>query len=272
MDDAAVQAMMAEACLGVRSDEEFARDLEGFLARHGVDPEDAQAICAAPPRLAIYRRLVRGNLLGVITKMMPRARARLNALAGGAFDATFDEFLATVAPRTHYLREVPGEFLAWAAPRWRARPDVPRYIADLAEHELGEFDVAAVPAPPASAPVGELSLDRPLVFDVAKQLKSYAFAVHELSEDPGDLRPPEERPLRLLLFRDVEHGVRWIELGDLQARVLEALFAGEPLGQAVRRACADAGAEPDPETLRGISELLATLGEHGVLRGAASSP
>ena len=61
-------------------------------------------------------------------RMLPRTRARLNAACDGRFDADFGRFLDEVGPRTHYLRDVPAEFLAWARPRWRAdraRPRLP---------------------------------------------------------------------------------------------------------------------------------------------------
>jgi hypothetical protein len=55
----ALQRAIADACLGAHVDEELARDLRGFLAAHGVAPEDIEAILAAPARLSIYRSLVR---------------------------------------------------------------------------------------------------------------------------------------------------------------------------------------------------------------------
>ena len=79
---------------------------------------------------------------------MKRTRARLDAAAEGAFDASFDAFLDQVGPRTHYLRDVPGEFLAWALPRWAARAALPAWIGDLARHELVEFQLAAAPEVP----------------------------------------------------------------------------------------------------------------------------
>ncbi len=259
MAGAPIEEMFADACLGARSDAELSTELSSFLDAHGVPREDAEAICASPPRLALYRRLVRNNLVGVVGKMMPRTRARMNALAN-AFDEALDAFLAEVGPRTHYLREVPRELFTWAAPIWRARADVPRYLVDLAEHELSEFEVAAmlVPAPPEAS---ELALDRPLVFGLARRLQRYGFAVHELPEDVSARGDPEERPCVVLVYRDDEDAVHALELSPGQARALEALFDGRTLGQATTVA----GAAPDE-----VAAMLATLGEHGFLLGAAT--
>src|SRR5258706_7274054 len=110
MSDARVHEMIARACLGLGAAAEIAEDPRAFLEKCGLAKEDVDAICASPRRLGIYRRLVRNNLAGVVDKMMPRARARLNR-AARAFDATLEQFLDERGPRTHYLRDVPREFL-----------------------------------------------------------------------------------------------------------------------------------------------------------------
>jgi hypothetical protein len=242
-DEAERQRAIADACLG--------------------------PVAPALPRLSLYRRLVRNNLVGVTARMMPRTRARLNALAAGAFDATFDEFLATRAPRTHYLRDVPAEFLAWATPRWRDQANVPAYAADLAAHEVGEFQIGAVPAPGKRPPPGELALDRPLLFAEAIRLGRYDFAVHELPDDVDDLTEPEARAVWLLVSRDAGYDVESTELDPLSGRILEALLAGTPLGQAIATACNETGALLDDRVLGKAAELLADLGKRGLLLGAA---
>lgn len=267
MSEQAIQRMIAEACLGARSEEEFTRDLRAFLAGHGVPEEDVLAICAAPPRLALYRRLVRNNVIGVTQRMMPRTRARLNEL-GGAFDASFDEFLATLAPRTHYLRDVPAEFLAWAAPRWRAAPELPAYAADLAAHELVEFEICDAPVPPAPPPLAEIALDRALVFAEQKRMMRYRFAVHLLPAELDDRTVPEKRDVTLLVYRDAEHAARFLELSPLAGAIVDRLVVGDPLGEAIRAACAKTGHPLSDAILADTARLLSDLGERGVLLGA----
>lgn len=270
MGEAEIQRMIAEACLGAGTAEELARDLRGFLERRGVAAEDVQAIVDAPPRLALYRRLIRNNMTGVTHRMMPRTRARLNGAAGGAgaFDATFDAFLEERAPRTHYLRDVPAEFLAWAAPLWRARADVPAYAADLAAHELVEFEICAMPVAADPPPLAEVALERALVFADAKRVMRYAHAVHLLPADEGDRAEPEARPVILLVYRDDAHAARFLELSPLAGAIVERLIGGAPLGEALSAACAALGFTLDDAILADTARLLADLGERGVLLGA----
>jgi hypothetical protein len=266
--DERIQTIIADACFLVGSEADFTRDLRGFLERAGVPREDVDAICAAPPRLSLYRRLVRNNLVGVTRRMMPRTRARLNDLGGGAFDATFDAFLEARAPRTHYLRDVPSEFLAWAAPVWRARPELPSYAADLAAHEVVEFEVCAAPVAREPPALAEMALDRALVFAEAKQLMRYAHAVHELPGGEDDRAAPAARDVTLLVYRDEHHTARFLELSPLAGSILERLFSGEPLGAAIATACAARDEPMNDAVLEGAARVLADLGERGVLLGA----
>jgi hypothetical protein len=268
MIDARLHEMIAAACLGARTDEELARDLRGFLERHALPQEDIDAILAAPPRLAVYRRIVRANVYDVIERMMPRARARLNRVANGHFDETLDRFLEEAAPRTHYLRDIPGELLAWAAPRWRERTDVPRYLVDLASHEISFFLVSASPAPTARPEVVDVSIDRPLVFTEARHLARYDFAVHELPGDREDMTEPAERTTNLLAYRDEVNAVRWLELTPLAAAIVARLIEGAPLGRGIDEACAALGEARSDAVLADTARLLADLGERGVLLGA----
>ncbi len=267
--DAVLHRMIAEACFGPADPPALPSDLRAFLEGQGVDAEDIDAIVSSPPRLALYRRLVRNNLVGVVSKMLPRTRARLNALASGAFDASFDEYLRTTGPRTHYLRDVPGEFVTWTAPRWRARPDIPPYAADLALHELSEFQIGAVPAPRTRPPLGEIALDRPLVFAQPHRLLRYGFAVHELPEDVNDRSLPTARPVWVLVYRDAQHDVGWMELPPLRATLFEALVAGQPLAQAVATATSATGVALTQDVLADAASFLAELGDEGILLGAA---
>jgi hypothetical protein len=262
-DEAKVEEMIAAACLGAGSEAQLTADLRGFLESHGVAEADVAAILEAPPRLALYRRLVRNNLTAVTEKMLARSRARLNDAVAGAFDATFASFLDEVGPRTHYLRDVPNEFLAWAEPRWRAREDLPPWTLDLARHELVQFQIAAAKAPEPPE-VTEPSPDRPLVFAEPIRLMRYAYAVHELPLGTDDRSAPAARPTALLVYRDDENAVQLIELTPLKAAIMERLLAGAGMLDAVRDAAAQTGGATEPLD---VPSFFADLGERGVLLG-----
>jgi uncharacterized protein len=264
---AAVEVAIMRACFGEREGDFMGTDLRGFLEESGVLPEDVEAILAAPHGLAVYRRLVRNGLSTVVLRMLPLTRARLNAACNGRFDSDFARFVDDVGPRTHYVRDVPGEFFAWADPRWRADPKVPAYLPYLAAHELAHFSIAASDAEEGPPSLGEVALDRPLAFSCTTRLLAYDWAVHELPADEASRDEPAHRDVRLLGYRDASHAVRWLELTPLAASILGRLVSGEPLGAAVERACEERGTSPT-SVLEGIVKLLADLGTRGVVLGA----
>lgn len=247
-DDAAVQRAILAACFDEEPD-----------------------LSALPPRVAVYRRLVRNTLHDVAHKLLPRTREHM----GDAFDEDFARFLADQGPRTHYLRDVPSEFVAWAAPRWAAEREP--WLADLARHEMASFAIATLPYV-AEPHAEEVALDRALLLSSLVRIERYAHAVHELaphardegeSSEPrvGDPSPPPARAVALLYYRDAEHELRTLELSPLAAALLAR--ANVALKDAIAAACAETGAPVNDETLASIARLLADLGERGVLLGAS---
>jgi len=262
-----LERAIADACFGERAGEIIAKDLRGFLEARGVPGDDVEAIVAAPRRLGVYRSLVRNGLAGVVVRMLSRTRARLNAACEGCFDADVARFLEEVGPRTHYLRDVPGEFFAWARPRWARDSRVPAYLRDLAAHELACFGVAAAESRPGASAPGEVAPDRVVVFTDSARLMQYDWAVHELSADDTATDAPARRDVRLLAYRDAAHSVRWLELSPLAAAILRRLTDGDALGPAVAGACAEHRTAPAAVAVD-VARLLADLAERGVLLGA----
>ena len=261
--------LFADACFG-RADAALDGDLRVYLVRHGIAKEDGDALLASPRRLGLYRQLVRHNVVSICRTMLERTRARLDALAPGSFAATLDAFMAERGPHTPHLRDVPSELLAWAAPRWRADERLPAWIVDYAEYELADFTIGVAPRPPAPPELADVTADRPLVFAEPHAIVRLAHAVHELP--PDDLgAQPQARETHLLVYRDAEHVTRFMELTPAASAILERLFAGLPLGQAMVEACKAMGLALDDAILSGAARLLAMLGERGVLLGARAS-
>jgi hypothetical protein len=261
-----LHALFADACFG-DSAAALAGDLRPYLARHGIAKEDADALLASPRRLGLYRMLVRHNVVNVVGIMLERTRARLDRHAPGEFDRAMDAFLAAQGPRTPHLRDVPSEFLAWAAPRWRDDTRLPGWLADYAEYELVDFTIGVAPRPAAPPPLAEVTAERALVFGDPRVIVHLGWAVHLAPSDDLDA-VPEQRAVSLLVYRDGAHQTRFMDLSPLAAAILERLFAGRPLAQAMVEACQSSGHVLDNAVLAGAAQLLADLGERGVLLGA----
>jgi hypothetical protein len=240
---------------------QIAADLPRFLTEHGVGSADREALAGHGGRLLMYRKMVHNRLRGVVEDFLPRTAEQLGK---ARMRAELAAFMAEQAPRSVYFREVPGEFLAWAAPRWRADPTLPAFLVDLARHEWLDGEVSNTVAGGESASGAPLALDRPVQLDGSVRLRRYDFSVHR------DDQPPAPGPTSILAYRDRESlRVRLLELTPRAAAVCSRLLADETLQAALAGACADLGETMDDEFLAAMASFLADLGERGVLLGAA---
>lgn len=258
---------MAAAIREVDAPQRIRGDYAAFLRAHGVAETDVETLVArGGERMLVYRALVHNRLRNVVREFIGRSAARRGR---AEFRADFDAFMAERAAKTFYLRDVPAEFVAWVSPRWTTDADAPRYLVDLARHELLETDVRNDPAGGEPATELPLALDRPLRFDGSCRLMRYGWAVHKLSYAIDDTTIPPEQPTILLVFRDRSGKVRYLEIGEWSAHVLEALMIdGLAVADGLRRAAERAGGALDDERLAKAANLFAELADHGVLLGA----
>jgi hypothetical protein len=267
--DARFPALLSAVASLVRApaiEAQIALDPRAFFVDGGLDAADATSLAAlGAQRLLVYRKLVRRSLAAAIRLEIPRTAARL----GEAFEAWVERFIDEEAPRSHYLRDVAFELVAWAGPRWAADANVPSYLGDLARHELIGFEVGSAEGARAATGI-DLDLDVPACFHASVRLARYEHAVHRLLADEAARDVPARAPTALLAYRDAEHDVRYLELSPLAAAILDRLLLGETLRSAVVGAASSLGAALGPEVLAGTATLLDDLAERGALLGGAS--
>jgi hypothetical protein len=207
----------------------------------------------APGRLAVYRSLVRRNLVAVARRLLPRTARALDATTE-PFEAWVARFLDEAAPRTPFLRDLPGELVTWGS----ALSSASALVLDMARYELDVFLVESFPpSGPNTVAVVDVSMQRPLVFAPARVLSTYAHAVHE----DGETKEP--CPTTLLIHRDADNTVHSTWVRSERSQLLRLLLEGVPLGEALERAN---GHGMDAVAL---ASWLAELGETGALLGGA---
>ncbi len=238
-----------------------------FAERYGLSERDLDSLSGLDPaRLLVYRDMVHSRLRRVIRDWLPRTLRRVSK---STFRSAFVAFMDERAPRTRYFRCVPAEFAEFAAPRWRAAPDVPDYVVELMRHEILLEDLRSAPLGGEPVTGNPMALDRPMRVDGTAHVLRYAHAVHELPKDPEDETVPARRDCQLLVYRDrASHRVRLIDLTDRAAAVVERLIAGESVQAALTGACAQLGQALDDEFLAAMVPFLADLEDREVLLGA----
>jgi hypothetical protein len=242
-------------------------DFEGYLRRHGVSEDDVAAMLrVGAGRFNVYRKLVHNRLRATTAEFIERTYARIGRTR---FVADFEVFMEEAATASPYLREVPREFVDWVAPRWLADTQVEDYFVDLARHELLEYDVRNDPSGRPDPTGLPLALDKSLRFDPAARLMQYDYAVHRLPADEDDRTIPEAIPTRLLVYRDADVDVRYLELSPLAEQITRALMvAGMPVADGLRWACEQLGDTLGDDELATAAAFLSDLAERGIMLGS----
>jgi hypothetical protein len=235
------------------------------------DPPEAvfAALGANPERWKVYRRMVRLRF----AESIEHAFERLLAVVGAdCFRAIIWQFLAEAPPRSHYLRDVPGEFLRFFEENRNALMRtyvLPGYALDLARYEWAELETAYSFEETGAAEVGPLDMHRVAVLSPALCLIDLAYPVHRMGTDGHD-DAMQPAPFSLCLYRDAKtHDVAVLELTPVTGAMLNLMECRNmPLTEVVRNAAQRVGVTVDVAFVEALSTLLADLIERGVLLGS----
>lgn len=264
-----VQRGLSRVICAPDGDTALRSDPGGWLRTQGVVPPDDRVMAeVGAPRLLVYRSMVRSALVGVTRNFIPRTVARLGE---AAFAEATAGWLDAAPPTSRYLRDVPGQFVRWAA----EHPDaLPGYLLDLARLEILEDEIDAAPDPPPVAGLHpQLVLDRPLVWNGACSVVTFEHAVHVLPTALDDRTVPEAVATRVLVYRDPEHEVRTLALSPLAFEVLRRLVHERAtVSEAIAAGAPACGEAVDDTVLGRLATLLADLAQRGVLRGSEGPP
>ena len=242
------------------------------FAAHIRDPEHNP-----PPgevedrRMAIYRELFFNNISSFLAGTLPVLNA---LLPQPQWQAMIRDFLISHHCHSPYFLDIPREFLTYLESRRKPRPEDPAFLYELAHYEWAELalSVAEEPPPPSGVdPQGDALEQHPLVSPLAWPFQ-YRFPVHRISTDFQPTEP-SQTPTYLLLHRDPEGEVHFIELNAVSARLLALLIehaaAADYTG---RRALEQITVElnhPDPGVvIEGGRGILADWRERGILHGS----
>ena len=175
-------------------------------------------------RIAIYRRLVFGNVSRLLGANFPLARKQLGK---EAFADLIRDFLREHRAKTPYFPRLAGELLAWYQKARKSRLEDPPWLKEMLLYEAEKRrlrNTADPAADPAIDPRGDVITGAPAASPLLRLL-TLRHPVHKAKGGKLDDAPPEV-PSFLLLRRDRAGRMRTEELGVLSAALLAMIIDG----------------------------------------------
>ncbi len=217
-------------------------------------------------RMKVYNEIVFNNMESTLSSCFPVCRRIVGIRR---WQRLVRAFLAGHACATPWFRQIPEEFLNWLASRPAMLDALPPFFESLAHYEWIELAVAVSDVRPSPADAnGNLLAGRP-VLAPALALLEYPYAVHHISPHFMPQQPDVE-PTRLLVFRDPEETVRFVEVNAVTARLVQLLQGDVPSGRAALERIALELRHPDPaEVMQFGVAVLENLRQQGAIIGVA---
>ncbi|MGH8612953.1 MAG: HvfC family RiPP maturation protein [Gammaproteobacteria bacterium] len=230
------------------------REPERHSAPSGVDPE----------RIGVYREMVYNTVEGLIASNFPVLR---RILGESCWHALVQDYFAHHKAHTPLFPKIAQEFLAFLE-KERDQADDPPFMFELAHYEWVEAALitdAREISWQGIDPEGDLLARMPVLSPLAWPL-SYRYPVHRLGPDHP---PPQEEQTYLVVFRDRNDEVGFMELNPVSALLLEKIQQNEnKTGLELLQGIASTLRHPDTEVVvRGGLDLMRRLLQRDVLLG-----
>ncbi len=248
---------------------ESLRAAQDIFISHVRDPDN----CPAPEgiedrRLAIYRELIYNNIEGFLSSGFPVLRSLLDA---PEWHRLVRDFIRRHRCHTPLFLEISQEFLRFLQDGGaESEPTLP-FMLELAHYEWVELalDVSPEEFPELNVAVdGDLLAGRPVVSPLAWRL-CYQFPVHLIGPAYQPPTPPAA-PTYLIVYRNRQQQVRFLESNAVTVRLLQLLEDGQLSGrEALQTIAAEMQTEDVAAIVEGGHTTLERLLELNILCGTA---
>jgi len=237
------------------------------FTRHIRDPKaHGRPAGVSARRMRVYNELLYNNIEGFLLACFPVLH---RILGKRKWARLVREFFAEHRCHTPFFRQIPDEFIHYLQQTRGLREGDPAFLLELAHYEWIELVLSvsnqAVEAD-RIAPDGDLIAGRP-AFNPALVVLTYAFPVHRIGPR---FKPsaPGATPTCVLVFRDMDFQVRFIELNPVAAHLVQLLQPGKLTGKQALNKIARELKHSDPAAvIRGGLDILTSLRAEGAILG-----
>ena len=211
-----------------------------------------------PRAWAIYADLVYNNIESFLTSFFPVMHSLLESR--GQWHNIVRRFIATHNCSTPFFLEISQEFIQFLMTDF-PQADYPPYIVELAHYEWVELalDTSTEELPDRKSAPDAIADEKIDVMDVALYLSplawclSYQYPVHKISVQNA---APEPTLTYLVVYRDRQEQVQFLELNALSLRLLQLIQAG----RTIRESCDAIALEINSSDREKLLQDAGTLG------------
>ena len=224
----------------------------------------------APERMNVYRELFFNNIENFLATGFPVLKSILSKTH---WLELVQDFYARHQSKTPYFAEIAEEFLDYLQNERGRHADDPPYLPELAHYEWAELAllIAEGEAPPESGDLIDRPLNQTIYLSELAWPLAYRFPVHKIG--PGQLpTEPSEQPTCLVVYRDREDSVKFLEINPATYRLLQILDEERamPAADCLARVAAEIGYK-DSRALAGFgAEILRALAGRGIIGDLAT--
>lgn len=216
-------------------------------------------------RMNIYNELLYNNTEGFLLACYPVLR---EVLGKQKWARLVRAFFSTHRCHTPYFRQIPDEFLQFLQTTWQRPVNYPEYLLELAHYEWIELVLSVsnrAVDETAINPHGDLLGQRPVLNPMLANLR-YRWPVQRI-QPRARVAPAETY---LLVFRDSEDQIQFLETNAFTARLLNLMEAGDYTGRSALQTIADESGHTHPErVMEGGLATLQDLRSRGAILGTS---
>ena len=245
------------------------QQLQYAFTAHIRDPEShPRPTDIEARRMKIYNELTYNNVEDFMASTYPVLR---EICGDEKWHRLMRDYFANHYASTPFFHEMPREFLKYLEQEREPGEDDLPFMLELAHYEWVELALSVSDQQTDHTtidPNGDLLNDIPVLSPLAWPL-SYQFPVHKISTEFMPATPPEQ-PTYLVVYRDPQDAVRFLEMNPVTAHLVQLIAEGSQRnGRELLTHIAEQLQHPDPNlVIQGGQQILHDLHERGILSGA----
>lgn len=243
------------------------QDFQFAFTQHIRDPKaHPRPSGVSAQRMKVYNELLYNNLESFLLACFPVLR---QLLGKRKWAKLVRDFFVEHRCHTPFFRQIPDEFVQYVQSERGVRDNDPPYLLELAHYEWIELVLSVSNKEITSAqidPNGDLAQREPALNPVLAMLQ-YQYPVQRIGPTFKPQSPPPQ-PTYLLVFRDADFNVEFIEMNPVSARLVDLLQNNKRSGENALRQIAEELQHPDPQVvLQGGLDILRELRAAGAILG-----